>query len=251
MKKAWAILRQTAYKPNPFHGGESHFSPIYCARPTIKGTPYVCCSSIYPTYPRKKIEEVLSLFIEAGKILKGTDTYEHDLVDVAREFAQFACFDLYGEMKDAFRKKDKEAFSKASSRFLELILDCDRLLGTRKEFMMWTWIKQARAWGATEEEERYYEEYAKTLVTVWSDVDCLHDYSCRQWNGLLKEFYHPRWKAAIEKWKNELDGKTTGIDIRKWEHSWCRDHAVRFREEPKGDPFSEARRIYGKWKKFS
>ena len=72
---------------------------------------------------------------------------------------------------------------------LELISDLDDLLATRKEFMLGTWIAAAREWGKTVEEKDLYEWNARLLITVWGFKDgSLHDYSHREWSGLLRDF---------------------------------------------------------------
>ncbi len=66
-----------------------------------------------------------------------------------------------------------------------------RLTGTRHEFLLGPWIRDARAWGATPEEADYYEADARRIVTEWGGG--LRDYARREWNGLLRDYYYPRW----------------------------------------------------------
>jgi alpha-N-acetylglucosaminidase len=71
----------------------------------------------------------------------------------------------------------------------------DRLLSTRKEFSVSSWLNAARSLGTTEEEKRLYEWNASALITVWGDSIAanqggLHDYSHREWSGLLKDLYY-------------------------------------------------------------
>ena len=41
------------------------------------------------------------------------------------------------------------------------------------------------------------------LITVWGDSVAanrggLHDYSHREWGGIIRELYYPRWKAFFD-----------------------------------------------------
>lgn len=54
-----------------------------------------------------------------------------------------------------------------------------------------------------------YELNAKSLITTWgsynqSETGGLHDYSNRQWSGLIGDFYKPRWELWVDERKKEL-----------------------------------------------
>ena len=245
--KAWDILYMTAYRPPAKQKGQGPFTSVICARPIVSGKPRICCSSIDPLYSRTKIETAAGALLAAADELRDVDTYQYDVVDITRQMLATVAFDIYNEISAAYHKKDLAAFDKASAALLELILDEDTLLGTRPEFMMSRWVGDARAWGTTDEERAYYEEYAKTLLTIWCEKDIHHDYACREWNGLMKEFYYPRWKASIAQWRELMQGRQAQLDIRKWEHNWCKDNSVTFQKSPQGDPVQEAIRMYRKW----
>ena len=70
---------------------------------------------------------------------------------------------------------------------------------------------------------------AKMLVTTWgsykqSEVGGLHDYSNRQWSGLIGDFYKKRWELWINERKKELCGNPCDkIDWFYFEWSWVRE----------------------------
>ncbi len=50
--------------------------------------------------------------------------------------------------------------------------------------------------------ESFTRRNAAQLITVWGDsvasnLRGLHDYSHREWSGLLRELYYQRWKAFL------------------------------------------------------
>ncbi|MDE7387665.1 MAG: alpha-N-acetylglucosaminidase C-terminal domain-containing protein, partial [Muribaculaceae bacterium] len=83
--------------------------------------------------------------------------------------------------------------------------DLDRLLGTNSMFRLGRWTEMARGIadevsGTTEADRRWLElNNARTLITTWGDRSQsegggLRDYSYRQWNGMLADYYRPRWE---------------------------------------------------------
>ena len=94
-----------------------------------------------------------------------------------------------------------------SRRFLEMLDDVDTLLRTRTEFNFDCWLSQARSWGETEEEKALLEKDAAALVTIWGgDGDPLiFDYSWREWTGLIKDYYRPRWEKFYAMLQEHLD----------------------------------------------
>nr|MBB6148455.1 hypothetical protein [Mucilaginibacter sp. SP1R1] len=103
----------------------------------------------------------------------------------------------------------------------------DVLLATRKDFLLGPWIADARNWGTTPVEKTLYERNARNLITLWGDEHSpLHEYSCRQWSGLLTDFYLVRWQKFFGMLHNSLnDGKEPDLPafeqaISKWEWQW-------------------------------
>jgi alpha-N-acetylglucosaminidase len=130
----------------------------------------------------------------------------------------------------------------------------DRLLATRNDFLLGRWVADARAWGTNEKEKALYEMNAKDLITLWGDEKSpLNEYACRQWSGLLKDFYKPRWQQfftvagkALEQGK-QIDLPVFQQEIAQWEWKWVnrrQDYPV----TPMGDPISVAKQLYKKYR---
>ena len=87
----------------------------------------------------------------------------------------------------------------------------DELLRTRPEFNFDRWLTSARSWGDTEEEKNLLEYDATSLVTIWgADGDpSIFDYSWREWTGLIKGYYLPRWTKFYAMLQEHLDNGTT------------------------------------------
>lgn len=153
----------------------------------------------------------------------------------------------------AYRAKNKAEFLRLSSGFLELILVQDSLLGVRREFRVGDWLEQARRCGETDQERRQYEWNARLQVTTWgnrtaADEGGLHDYAHKEWAGLLKDFYYPRWKMFFGKLEKQLAGQETEtIDWYALEERWTllqNEYPAR----PSGDVIATAKWAYEKIK---
>jgi alpha-N-acetylglucosaminidase len=57
------------------------------------------------------------------------------------------------------------------------------------------WLQQARDLGTTPEVKDYYEMNARRLITTWGGS--LNDYACRNWSGLMWNYYAKRWDVYI------------------------------------------------------
>ncbi len=84
-----------------------------------------------------------------------------------------------------------------------MILLQDSLLGCRREFRLGSWSEPARTSGTTPAESDQYEWNARVQITTWGNRECadaggLRDYANKEWNGLLRDFYYPRWQTYFD-----------------------------------------------------
>jgi alpha-N-acetylglucosaminidase len=177
------------------------------------------------------------------------------------------------QMANAYRNNKHDSFTLYSKQFLNLMDDFDELLGTRKEFLLGEWIANARAIGITKVEKDLYEKNARGLITTWGPYDpnaIQYDYSARQWNGMVSDFYKPRWAKFISFLNTEFNKDTSyrykevninhrfnrprneGNDfykmISKWEADWGETHNTNLLTIPRGNEIALVGRIYNKWK---
>ncbi len=120
---------------------------------------------------------------------------------------------------------------------METLLTMGRLLASHPNYDLQKWVDFARKWGDTQEEKDYYESNAKRLITTWGG-DPVNDYSDRVWNGLIRDYYVPRWINYHNDTTN-----TKKQNMRKFEESWILTPGVS-KIKPYDDPFSVAKEIY-------
>ena len=222
--QAWKILGETAYNcPNIQEGTTES---VFCARPAeeIGSASSWGTSRMY--YKADDFQQAARLMLEVADNYRGNNNFEYDLVDVVRQALANKGNEVQKKVTEAYRKKDKVQFDRYSSEFLKLILLQDSLLAVRPEFMVGSWIEQAKKIASTDEETKLYEWNARTQVTTWgnrlaADEGGLRNYAHKEWSGLLKDFYYPRWKAYFELLEQRLNGQQVeDIDWYAMEEPW-------------------------------
>ncbi|MBO0991959.1 alpha-N-acetylglucosaminidase [Bacillus sp. SD088] len=242
VQRAWELLKESAYgyskQPGPTHS-------VINKRPSkadvIKNFDHneqKKWDSLEIYYDPSLVEEACQLLYRAYAELTENDGYLYDLVDVTRQALANKARRLHRAFMDAYKNQDISAFSKSSSAFLKIIRTQDRLLNTRKEFLLGPWLEQAKSLGKTKEEKALYEYNARALITIWASPaqEILHDYGHKEWAGLTMDFYFPRWQKHIDALRTSLETgePLENIDWFEWEYAWTQKNNE-FPIEPEGD----------------
>jgi len=224
---AWGLLLNSVYGATPHRGGPCS---IICGRPALNAGSDWRVDTVM-NYDPKKLAQAWSLFIAAADDLKESDGFQYDVVDVTRQVLANYANTLQPKIIKAYNSKDTVAFKQYSTDFLQLMDDMDQLLGTRQDFLLGKWISDARSNGITPQESDLYEFNARDLITLWGGRDNpLHEYSNRQWNGLIKGFYKPRWEMFFAGLNQSMinntpfDSNAFENKVKDWEWQWVNNH---------------------------
>jgi alpha-N-acetylglucosaminidase len=246
--KAWQVLRQTAYNGKTIRDGAES---IITGRPTFDSTTVWTRTKL--NYNPKDFLPAWNYFISVAGKYRNSDGFQYDLVDITRQVLANYANTIHANLVTAYQRKDPDAYKKYSGEFLQIMTDMDSLLGTRKDFLLGQWITDARNAGKEPVEKSLYERNARDLITLWGDVNSpLHEYSCRQWSGLLNDFYKRRWQIFFEMTTDSLqagkvfDADVFGKYISTWEWEWVnkrKDYPL----EPVGNSIDESIRLYTKY----
>jgi hypothetical protein len=134
----------------------------------------------------------------------------------------------------------------------DLIREVDELLATRPEYLLGRWLKDARRWGANEEERNRLEWNARRVITLWGEQPLIRDYARREWSGMLTGFYLPRWEKfyraldAVRAGGGEFDAQAFDRELQDWERRWA-DGRESYPTRPRGDAVRIARRLHAKY----
>lgn len=245
LTKAWDILVKTVYNGQVIRDGAES---IIVSRPTFEGFRRWARTKL--NYAPEDLLPAWELFLKAIPECGKSDGFQYDLVDVTRQVLANYALPLQQEMAKAYQIKDRAAFDKYSAELIELIEDMDKLLATRRDFLLGTWIADARNCGSTEAEKVLYEQNAKDLITLWGDANNrLFEYSNRQWSGLLTDFYKPRWQQFFSEVKanwGKFDQAAFDEKIKKWEWNWVISRKD-YPGKPVGSPVKIAGELYQKY----
>ncbi|QIL40210.1 alpha-N-acetylglucosaminidase [Pedobacter sp. HDW13] len=251
--KGWEILRKTVYNVPADKYIRDGAESIIQARPTFDSLTRWAKTTL--NYREHDLLLAWDEFVKAAPLCKTSDGFQYDLVDVTRQVMANYALPIQRKIAAAYRQKDLGKFKTESQHFIALIDDMDRLLATRKDFMLGPWVSTARQWGQTPAEKALYEMNAKDLITLWGDAkNPLNEYACRQWSGLLSDFYKPRWQLFFTRAAQSLNQQTdfnTNLfkeEVSNWEWKWVNQRKD-YPTQTIGNPVTVALQMYQKYRK--
>ena len=199
--------------------------------------------------------------LEAWRLLSAsrrsnTPSYRFDCANIARQCLENYFADLLQAALRQYASKEADSLRTTSAKMLKVLDDVDRITGTDPYFLLGKWIADARAWGATPDEEDYFEQDSRMLITCWGYRGAgLNDYANRSYNGLIKGFYRQRWAKFLGGLEASLE-KGEKFDynaFREWdrdlEWQWATTDRTIYPSKPKGNPVRMSRRLYRKYRR--
>ncbi|RYX82026.1 alpha-N-acetylglucosaminidase [bacterium] len=215
-RKALQLLMESGvYSPTGLQEGPTE--SILCAKPARDARKASSWSSGKVYYDTDKITQAAQTLLQAAPQFKAQETYRYDLVDWTRQAIAELARPTLADAMAAYDRKDIPAFNRYTAQYLELLRDSDRLLASERHWLLGVWIARAKAKGTTPTEKALMEQNARTLVTTWSGkIDELNDYAHRQWAGLMRDYYLPRWQAFFDDHRAVLEGKLPAAQLNNW-----------------------------------
>lgn len=248
-EQAWKLLGRSVYDCRT--GQQGTTEPVICARPSLTVNSVSTWSTARISYDKEDVIRAAACLLQTGRQLDGVN-YRYDLVDVVRQAVTDRANGLLQQVKAAYDAGDRQDFLYRKDCFLQLILDQNRLLATCPEFRLGRWTQMARsvtdeAAGAAGDKD-WMEWNARTQITVWGPRSSannggLHDYSNREWNGLLKDFHYERWKTYF-------DCLANGTQQPDWfavEEAWTRDFNKQYTAGAEGDAVRVAQELFDRY----
>ena len=242
VERAWQLLLETVYKSG------NRAEAIFCARPSLSLKNVSTWGAAEVKYDPAKLEDAAREFLKARDRLGANDAYQYDAVDLVRQVLANHGMPAYHEMIEAYNNHDRTGFERAANQFLGLIRTEDDLLSTRREFLLGTWLTEARAMGHDVAEKDLCERNARTQITYWGPDDPkteLHEYAHKEWSGLLRDFYLRRWEMFVAELRESLSGKPlVEPDYFAFEKKWTEERKA-YPAVASGDPVEAAVKALG------
>ncbi len=120
-----------------------------------------------------------------------TDAMTIDLIWIGRQLLGDLFYMDKKAFDNAYHECNIEKMENLKQEMTELLVWLESLNSCHPFSTMHKWIEQARDLGIAPEVKDYYEMNARRLVTTWGGD--LNDYSCRNWSGLMANYYLQRW----------------------------------------------------------
>ncbi|CAA6663543.1 unnamed protein product [Spirodela intermedia] len=196
IETAWEILYQTIYNCT-----DGIAVRRFSFRETITDS-----HSPHLWYSTEEVTKALELFLIAGDKLEGSLTYRYDLVDLTRQVLSKLGNQIYLDAVRAYAEGDVDMLTHQSQRFIELIGDIDTLLSSDDNFLLGSWLENAKTLATSQNERRQYEWNARTQVTMWFDntdtnQSKLHDYEFEGKREFPLEEWRREWISYSNKWQ--------------------------------------------------
>lgn len=237
---AWLLLARSVYGAGAKIVEQGCHESVLCARPALDVYQVSSWSEMEEFYNPDDVIRAARLMVEASHEVKANANFRYDLVDVTRQAIAEQARYVYDEIVAAYKAKDRKMFDYTTKRFLDILLQQDRLLSSMPDFMVGRWLRSARNMGLNDQERDHYEWNARVQITTWGNRSAaeyggLREYAHKEWNGVLADFYYPRWKAYFEALAATLDGKPMKqLDFYAMDEKWTLQHNV-YPYEAQGD----------------
>jgi len=224
ISQAWNTFLQTAYR-----AGQNKKvglpEDIFCARPAWDIEKVSTWGSIKKDYDTVLFAQGVQTFFSAYDQMEQSETYLIDLIDLTRQALANKGENVYHQLTEAFKRRDSVQFKQHAHTFISLMSVADSLLSLSSHDRLSTWLDQAHALAKTADEKDIYRRNARAQISIWGPLNNpqtdLHDYANKEWSGMLRTFYIPRWQLFFDKALHELRGKRSApVDYFSFEKNW-------------------------------
>lgn len=155
-----------------------------------------------------------------SEMLKDAEGYQFDVTDLTRQVLSNLGQEIQRDIRMAFLKKDLKSYDKYTAIFHELLLDVDKMLSSTPTHHFGKWVSDARSFSNDKVTQDYYERNASMLLTIWGPAEnpLIFDYSWREWSGLIKHYYLPRWERFHKFLRIKLEKGESYEDPKRQSH---------------------------------
>lgn len=191
-RAAFAALATTAYQLTTTDGRpvDSNFA----RRPSLT-------ASVKYAFDTAQFDTAFAALLGVGASLRGSDAYQYDLTDLARQALADRGRILLPQLRAAYTGKDAATLRTLSALWLKLMRLADTMAGCHRGFLLGPWLEEAKRFATSPAEAVQLEWTARTLITTWGDrtaADNLSNYANRDWHGLLNDVHLPQWQAYLD-----------------------------------------------------
>ncbi len=254
-QRAWQILLHTAYGYRAGDGtaqgegdADAPQGSLFNAQPDLTTTHAGAWAPHGAHYPLAALDPDLTELLQVDPSLRSTETYQYDLVDVARQVMANQSRIMLPQIKAAYESHDQEAFTALTDHWLHRMQLLDNLLRTNQYFLLGRWLSYVPPWSSSPAELKLLNYDARSILTTWGDRKAseagLHEYANRDYAGLISGYYAPRWQLFFQSLQASMETQTPPkpIDWFAFGDRWNRSQTT-FNPNPTGNPYTAATAI--------
>ena len=247
-RRAWQILLATVYSYRADGGPgerEAAQDSLFNAQPSLTTTHAGTWAPPALRYDAAALRPALTELLQVAPALRGCETYRYDLVDVARQVLANQSRVMLPEIKAAYESGDRAKLVRLTEQWERRMMLMDALLNTERDFQLGQWLSFVPQWASSPEELGKLNYDARSILTTWGDRKAseagLNEYANRDYAGLTKDYYLPRWKMFFDGLIAALDKKTSPatIDWYAYGDVWNRQ-TTSYASTPVGDSYAAA-----------
>lgn len=234
--KAWQIIREYVYI------GEEPRDSGLLSRPSLTVDHGICMTSVL-RYDNRHLFDALKLMMVDYDHLCHGEAFRMDIMDIARQLIGNAAWEPIRQLQEAYFNKDLDAFEENVALLMRYYDLQEAVTGTDKHSLLGPWLADARAQGDTLAEKAYMEFQARNIITLWANregSDELHDYAAREWDGMLQDFYRPRWESYINILRHSLVSGRKPMDYNRYDAEYF---FTTLSKEYPTEPYGDAKQI--------
>ncbi|MBE9488139.1 MAG: alpha-N-acetylglucosaminidase C-terminal domain-containing protein [Bacteroidetes bacterium] len=179
----------------------------------------------------------LKLYLNSASKYSMNENYICETLSFTQKAVYNYCDEMLNRIVASVDSKSKKMFVKEKDSFLNVLLALDELYMTREEFNFAKDIEMARKWGATFEEQSFYDGDVREYATIFGDRYSSNmlknnDAMFSQKGGILADYYYRRWLLFFNWIENSMNNKIdTDIDFYGVGLEWTKKRNF-FEEQP-------------------
>lgn len=220
-KAAWQIILKTAYghraDGDRKHGEhDAAHDSLFNAQPSLTTNRGGHWAPFMMKYKADDLKPALLELLQVAPTLRKSAAYRYDLTDLTRQVITNESRRLLPEIKAAYEAKDRAKFHTLTAEWLRDMSLEEKMVATNEYFLLGRWLQYLPEWAGTSAERAQINYDARSILTTWGDRKAseqdLHEYANRDWSGLIRDYYAPRWKMFFDSLDTAM---TTGEQPKK------------------------------------
>jgi alpha-N-acetylglucosaminidase len=161
------------------------------------------------------LQRALEIALEESDRLRSSPLYQHDLIDIARQFLSDLFNYHVANLAKAYKAGEKEAFDREAGVLRRILADQEMLLSSSDYYCLAPILAKAQALPGAPPD---YDERIRDILTVWAGK--ILDYAHRDYYELVRFYYRPRVEAFLEHARKRFGDQEAMVDDKRLESAY-------------------------------